>query len=89
MERELKQLRVMVESVLPKSLELEDIDVVVGSLMEGQPATFKAVIRVRQSYEDPIGTAGWVYELTKRVRAVWGRDELCVEVIEKAADDAV
>ncbi len=32
-ERELKQLRVMVDSVLPKSLELESIDVVIGSLI--------------------------------------------------------
>jgi hypothetical protein len=88
MEHELKQLRSMVESVLPKSLTLEDIDVVVGSLAEGQSPNFKAVVRVRQRYEDPMGTAGWVYELTERVRTIWGRDDLYVEISEKAASDA-
>ncbi len=88
MEHELKQLQYLVESVLPKSLSLEDIDVVVGSLAEGQSPNFKAVVRVRQRYEDPMGTAGWVYELTERVRAIWGRDDLYVEVIEKTAGDA-
>jgi len=79
----------VVESVLPKSLELDGIDVVDGSLMEGQSANFKAVVRVHQIYEDPVGTAGWVYELTKRVRAVWGQDEIYVEVIQNATDDVV
>lgn len=56
---------------------------------EGQTANFKAVIRVHQIYDDPVETAGWVYELTKQVRAVWGPDEIYVEVIQKATDNAV
>lgn len=59
----------------------------IGSLSEGQSPNFKAVVRVSQKYEDPVGTAGWVYELTKRVRAVWGRDDLYVEVIETPSED--
>lgn len=86
LEREIKLLRAMVESVLPKSLRLEAVDVVVGSLWEGQQPNFKAVVRVRQQYDDPIGTAGWVAELTDRVRAQWGRDHLYVEVIETGAE---
>ena len=86
-EQEIARLRSMVEEVLPESLRLEGIDVVVGSLLEGQSPNFKAIVRVRQKYEDLMGTAGWVYELTERVRAVWGQDELYVEVIEKAAED--
>lgn len=89
MERELQQLRLMVESVLPESLQIEEIDVIVGALWTGQQPNFKVVVRVRQKYEDPMGTAGWVHELSERVRAHWGREDLYVEVIEKAAEDEV
>lgn len=87
MEKELAQLRSVVESVLPESLEIEEIDVIVGTLYEGQEPNFKVVICVRQKYEDPMGTAGWAHELTERVRALWNRDELYVEVREAAVSN--
>lgn len=82
MEKELLQLRNIVESVLPKSLELQGIDVVMGVLCQGQELSFKAVILVSQKYEDEKGTAGWVYELGKRVRVFWNRDDLYIEIKE-------
>lgn len=86
MEKELIQLRGIVDSVLPESLELQDVDVVVGSLVEGQRPSFKAVVRVREKYDDPMGTAGWVHELGERVRAFWNRDDLYLEVVETAVE---
>lgn len=86
MEREIQQLKSIIETVLPQSLELKDIDVVMGSLGEGQQHNFKAVIRVHPKYHDPIGTAGWVHELMKRVRLFWGRDDLYIEVQHEFAE---
>lgn len=81
-EKELLQLRRIVESVLPKSMELQGIDVVMGVLCQGQELSFKAVILVSQKYEDEKGTAGWVNELGKRIRVFWNRDDLYIEVKE-------
>ena len=86
MEKELLQLRNIVESVLPKSLELQGIDVVMGALYEGQEPSFKAVILVTQKYEDEMGRVGWVNELGKRVRAFWNRDDLYIEVKEMVVE---
>jgi hypothetical protein len=85
-EKELIQLRGIVDSVIPESLQLQAVDVVVGTLYQGQAPSFKAVVRVREKYEDPRGTAGWVYELGERVRAFWNRDDLYLEVHETAAE---
>ncbi|MCX5724726.1 MAG: hypothetical protein NTX84_09495 [Nitrospirae bacterium] len=80
MEKELLQLRNIVESVLPNSMELQGIDVVMGTLQQGQQPSFKAIILVSQKYEDEMGRAGWINELGKRIRAFWDRDELYIEV---------
>lgn len=87
MEKELLQLRNIVKSVLPKSLDLQEIDVVVGALHQGQEPSFKAVILVSQKYEDEMGRAGWVRELGKRVRAFWNRDDLYIEVKEIVVEE--
>ena len=85
MEKELIQLREIVDSVIPDSLELEDIEVVIGTLYQDQPLSFKAVVRVREKYEDPWSTMGWVHELGRRVRVLWNRDDLYLEVREASA----
>ena len=54
----------IVESVLPASMALQDVDVVVGTPTRDRRRALKAVGRVSEKYEDPLGTAGWVYELT-------------------------
>jgi len=67
LEKELIQLREIVEFVLPASLGAAGCRCCRGHPLRGTDPSFKAVVRVREKYEDPVGTAGWVY-------MNWGRE---------------
>ena len=91
MEKEIRQLREIVLSVLPPNYRLDDVDVTFGSLTEGQPPSFKALINV--TFLDPgrLEPGGWGYELSKRVRELWTPDELYIAVhtsyVERPSSD--